>query len=245
MDAMVSVVYRFKHKIYAQYFEKSYFFVTLFMNRLGYFVVMCVLLTGSSNLSAQAGDQMYFNTIGDHPSFVQDNARLIARGQEMSMPEKTMKEDSDTLAAGLGRRIPIVSLPLREIKVNSPFGIRRDPMNRNKKRMHNGMDLKANYEEVYSMLPGKVSRVGYSETGGNYITVNHGACVCSYLHLSMIKVSLGQHVRAGQVIAISGNSGKRTTGPHLHLACRLGDEKGQFFDPAILLTFVRQELTKN
>jgi len=90
-----------------------------------------------------------------------------------------------------------VALPLKEIWVNSPFGMRRDPMNRKKSRMHNGLDLRAKYENVYSMLPGTVTDASFSQNGGYYVTVNHGSCVCSYLHLSEIKVRKGQHVSAG------------------------------------------------
>ena len=139
--------------------------------------------------------------------------------------------------------VPMVALPLKSIKINSPFGIRKDPMNRQSSRMHSGLDLKAKYEEVYSMLPGVVTVTSYSTNGGYYITVNHGACVCSYLHLSKILVRAGQRIRAGQVIAISGNTGRRTTGPHLHLSCRWGNEKGKFFNPMLLLNFVSEQLS--
>jgi len=59
-------------------------------------------------------------------------------------------------------------------------------------------------------------------------------------------VTKGEHVSAGQVIATSGNSGKRTTGAHLHLSCRIGNEKGKFFDTMVILNFVlEQMLAKN
>ena len=72
--------------------------------------------------------------------------------------------------------LPMVSRPLKDIKVTSPFGMRRDPMNRARYRYHSGVDLRARYENVYSMLPGTVSAAGFSKTGGNYVTVNHGVC---------------------------------------------------------------------
>ena len=118
-----------------------------------------------------------------------------------------------------------------------------NPMNRQSTRMHSGLDLKAKYEEVYSMLPGVVTVTSYSTNGGYYITVNHGACVCSYLHLSKILVRAEQRIRAGQVIAISGNTGRRTTGPHLHISCRWGNEKGKFFNPMLLLKFISEQLS--
>ena len=138
--------------------------------------------------------------------------------------------------------IPTVALPLKNIHVTSPFGNRRDPMNRQNRRMHNGLDLKARYEEVYSMLPGVVTAASYSTNGGYYVTVNHGVCVCSYLHLSKVLVNKGQRIMAGQIIAVSGNTGKRTTGPHLHVSCRWGDEKGKFFNPMLILGFISEQL---
>ena len=63
------------------------------------------------------------------------------------------------------------------------------------------------------------------------MTVNHGSCVCSYLHLSEIKVRKGQHVSAGEKIAVSGNTGKRTTGPHLHISCRWMERHGEILRP--------------
>ncbi|MBR3454853.1 MAG: M23 family metallopeptidase [Bacteroidaceae bacterium] len=70
-----------------------------------------------------------------------------------------------------------------------------------------------------------------------------GICTCSFLPLSKIDVKSGQHVRAGQKIAISGNTGKRTTDPHLHLSCKLSDT-GKNFDPQILLKFITEQLMK-
>jgi murein DD-endopeptidase MepM/ murein hydrolase activator NlpD len=53
----------------------------------------------------------------------------------------------------------------------------------------------------------------------------------------------GQRINAGQLIAISGNSGKRTTGPQLHISCRWID--GKYFDPMLILKFVTEQLSNN
>ncbi len=132
----------------------------------------------------------------------------------------------------------IMALPLAKIKINSLFGVRRDPLNRKKKRVHNGLDLQARYEKVYSMFAGTVKDMGYSKAAGNYVTLDHGACTVSYCHLSKPLVGKGWQVRAGDVVAISGNSGARTTGPHLHITCRYADGKRQYFNPLLLLSFV-------
>jgi murein DD-endopeptidase MepM/ murein hydrolase activator NlpD len=54
-----------------------------------------------------------------------------------------------------------------------------------------------------------------------------------YLHLSKLEVRNGQRVKAGEVIALSGNTGTTSTGPHLHFAIK--NARGTFIDPKKLL----------
>ena len=44
-------------------------------------------------------------------------------------------------------------------------------------------------------------------------------------------------------IAVSGNSGRNTTGPHLHVSCRWGGNKGKYFNPALILEYITTQLT--
>ncbi|MCW3170293.1 M23 family metallopeptidase [Chryseobacterium sp. 09-1422] len=121
-----------------------------------------------------------------------------------------------------------ISMPLdKRIVVTSPFGWRTHPIFRIAK-MHNGTDLKANYENVYAVLDGVVTESGYSKGGGNYIKIRHSkSFVTSYLHLSEIYYKAGEFVKAGLIIAQSGNSGN-STGPHLHFAVQ---ENGKYINP--------------
>jgi murein DD-endopeptidase MepM/ murein hydrolase activator NlpD len=67
---------------------------------------------------------------------------------------------------------------------------------------------------------------------GGFIVIDHGQGLMSlYLHLSEFNVKEGDKVDTGQLIALSGGSG-RATGPHLHLAIRW---QGVYLNPAILL----------
>lgn len=136
--------------------------------------------------------------------------------------------------------IPYISNPLKRIHINSEFGMRLHPIF-HKYIMHNGIDLKARYENVYSMFHGLVTAASYSSGGGYYVTVDYGVCECSFLHLSRIDVRKGQKVFAGQKIGVSGNTGTRTTSPHLHLSCKWNDT-GQYFDPRIILNFITNDL---
>ncbi|MFY1047460.1 M23 family metallopeptidase [Chryseobacterium sp. GP-SGM7] len=121
-----------------------------------------------------------------------------------------------------------ISMPLdKSIVVTSPFGWRTHPIFRNGK-MHNGADLKANYENVYTVLDGIVIESGNSGGGGKYIKVRHSdSFVTSYLHLSEIYYKSGEFVKAGFIIARSGNSGN-STGPHLHFSVQ---ENGKYINP--------------
>ena len=67
---------------------------------------------------------------------------------------------------------------------------------------------------------------------GNLVVIDHGEQITTqYMHLSKIEVKVGDRVRKGQRLGLSGATG-RVTGPHLHLGARWGSE---FVDPVILL----------
>lgn len=122
-----------------------------------------------------------------------------------------------------------IHMPLKKgIAVTSPFGSRKHPIFGIEK-MHNGADLKANYEKVYSVMDGVVTASGWdSKGGGNYIKIKHSdSFVTSYLHLSEIYYRVGEFVKAGFIIAKSGNSGN-STGPHLHFSV---SENGNYINP--------------
>lgn len=202
---------------------------------------------------AQTSSASPFNTIGE--GYRRRSAKLRDLGKDYRLhptKDSDLGEPSDTIDAAdvlqpprdsLSAYLPMVALPLRRVSVSSPFGFRMDPMDRRRRRMHSGLDLRAHYEPVFSMLPGTVTTASYSIKGGYYVTIDHGFFVCSYLHLSKILVSAGQCVSAGQPIAISGNTGRNTTGPHLHISCRWGDTQGNYFDPTLILEYITTQLT--
>ena len=195
-------------------------------------------LSSTARIHAQQ-EASPFHTVGETQK---KKVRTMVEVLTDTTVQDSLEEDKDTQADSATLEVPLmVALPLKDIHINSPFGMRRDPMNRRKGRMHYGLDLRAKYEDVYSMLPGTVTAAGTSTAGGNYITIDYGICTCSFLHLSKINVVNGQHVSAGQQIAISGNTGKRTTDPHLHLSCKWSDT-GKYFDPRILLKLITEQL---
>lgn len=127
----------------------------------------------------------------------------------------------------------MVSYPLKQVRVGSKFGMRMHPIY-HKWMMHNGVDLSARYEEVYSMFPGIVIRVSQDERSGKYITVRTGNYTISYCHLSSQYVKVNDFVDAGTIIACSGNTGA-STGPHLHLTTK---KDGKAFDPVLILDYI-------
>ena len=122
-----------------------------------------------------------------------------------------------------------IHMPLKNrIAVTSPFGTRTHPIF-GMHKMHNGADIKAYYEKVYAVMDGIVTASGWdSKGGGNYIKIKHAnSFVTSYLHLSEIYYKVGEIVKAGFIIAKSGNSG-HSTGAHLHFSVR---ENGEYINP--------------
>jgi murein DD-endopeptidase len=111
------------------------------------------------------------------------------------------------------RRWPTV----KHYRVTSPFDRHRLHPVTGRKAPHNGVDLAVPYgTKVMSTGDGVVSRVGNHPYAGRYIDINHsGSYETRYLHLSKVLVKRGERVKRGEVIALSGNTG-RTTGPHLH-----------------------------
>jgi len=83
---------------------------------------------------------------------------------------------------------------------------------------HNGVDIIApENEAVKSTLDGTVIFVGWTSENGHVIEVQHAHNLISiYKHNSVLLKSVGNKVRAGDPIAIVGNTGSLSTGAHLH-----------------------------
>ena len=128
--------------------------------------------------------------------------------------------------------------PLRNLVVTSPYGYRTDPFT-HKRAFHGGIDLCANYEPTYAITYGGVIRVGYDKRSGNYVTIRHGSLTLSYCHLSQSLVTKGTQVRPGTPIGITGNSGSRSTGPHLHLTLK-NSNNGHHIDLSFLLKLLKK-----
>ncbi len=120
--------------------------------------------------------------------------------------------------------------------ITSPYGYRR-----RFRRMHKGVDLKLNIgDTIRAAFDGKVRIVrnqGARKGYGKYIVIRHtNQLETVYGHLSEWLVEPDQYVKAGEPIALGGNTG-RSTGPHLHFETRY---MGYAINPCAIFDFANQ-----
>lgn len=98
---------------------------------------------------------------------------------------------------------------------------------------HNGLDFRVpSGTPVAAMNDGTVLLARNLYYEGGFVVLDHGQGLLTlYMHLSELKVKEGDVVKRGQVIALSGGTG-RATGPHLHVAVRW---QGTYLDPERLI----------
>jgi murein DD-endopeptidase MepM/ murein hydrolase activator NlpD len=134
-----------------------------------------------------------------------------------------LKKNQDLFA-----RIPAID-PIRDGVEADGFGMRIHPI-LHVRLMHEGLDIVANAgTSVHATGDGVVSYVGREGGYGNVVEIDHGfGYTTLYGHLLKPLVPVGQKVKRGQVIALSGNTGL-STGPHLHYEVR---KNGVHVDPS-------------
>lgn len=101
-------------------------------------------------------------------------------------------------------------------RISSPYGYRTDPFS-GEIAFHRGIDIAVTAgTEIEAAATGTVKASAYDSVGGHYIILSHENGTESYYgHLRTRLVSRGDIVRQGDIIGISGASG-RVTGAHLH-----------------------------
>lgn len=117
----------------------------------------------------------------------------------------------------------------RGFRVSSPFGAARST------GPHQGIDLACpEGTNVYAVIGGTVYREYFAKDGhpnGNSVHIRGDGVLLSYLHLLISFVDVGDEVRPGQLIGLSGTTG-RSTGPHLHFQVNADTEAKEVLDPA-------------
>ncbi|WP_297906556.1 LysM peptidoglycan-binding domain-containing protein [uncultured Parabacteroides sp.] len=140
------------------------------------------------------------------------------RGKKVDMPDSCVIDCSTFV-------LPIDTM----IRVTSKYGPRR-------RRMHRGIDLKVQVgDTIRAAFDGKVRIKNFERRGyGYYLVVRHpNGLETVYGHLSKFLVGINDIVRAGDPIALGGNTG-RSTGSHLHFETRF---LGQAINPADIIDF--------
>jgi murein DD-endopeptidase MepM/ murein hydrolase activator NlpD len=159
--------------------------------------------------------------------FVQPNAAA----QKKIAADKIAKDKAfaNTAARPIwsGRFAP----PLRVAPQTDSFGTRR-VFNGTLASVHRGLDYRAKPgTPVAAVNAGRVVLASPLYYEGNCVIIDHGLGLMTlYMHLSKFKVTKGTLVKRGQIIALSGGTG-RATGPHLHLGVRW---QGDYLDAAKL-----------
>ena len=146
-----------------------------------------------------------FQTLGD----------MIAKGQFKDLFKKSDKPAPSSSPPGM---------PLDKIEVTDINGRQREGY------VHRGVDLKAAVgTPVKATVDGKVTFAGDTHDGGLTVIIDTGKGRNDRLcHLSRINVRQGATVKVGEVVALSGATGHKITGPHLHWQVTVG---GRNVDP--------------
>jgi len=116
--------------------------------------------------------------------------------------------------------------------ISDVFGSQRI-FNGKAQRPHFGLDFRVpTGTPVTAMNQGTVLLARFLYFEGNCVVIDHGLGLLTlYFHLSEFKVKEGDVVKRGDVLGLSGGTG-RATGPHLHVAVRW---QGTYLDPARLM----------
>jgi murein DD-endopeptidase MepM/ murein hydrolase activator NlpD len=101
---------------------------------------------------------------------------------------------------------------------------------------HFGIDIAASpNESVLATLDGTVILATYTADTGYVIQVQHSQNLVSvYKHCGSLLKKVGDSVKAGEAIALVGNTGEKTTGPHLHFEIW---NRGRALDPSNYIVF--------
>ncbi|MGL5569368.1 MAG: M23 family metallopeptidase, partial [Cetobacterium sp.] len=98
-------------------------------------------------------------------------------------------------------------------------------------KFHHGTDIgHPDGGDQVSPKDGTISFAGDYGTGGQTIKINHGSYTTILMHLSEYKCKVGDKVKRGQVVGLTGSTGG-STGPHCHWEMRRNSDN-ESFDPA-------------
>jgi len=161
------------------------------------------------------------------PRYTEPDPETLARIRQ----EQTLKKEAfnrttpDRLWAGNFAK------PVDDV-VTGQFGTQRT-FNRRRQSVHQGLDMRADIgTPIAAMNAGQVVLAHEMFYEGGFIVIDHGQGLMTlYMHLSELKVGVGDRVEKGGIVGLSGDTG-RVTAPHLHVAVRW---QGVYLDPKTLI----------
>lgn len=182
------------------------------------------------------GNRIGIKVIGGKDSSVSRNSGGLGKGKKAMTLDPDEVSDPFTITNTFRLDLEKIeekawAYPLPEAKVISPYG---------GKRRHSGVDLKTKAnDEIVAAFDGKVVASGPYYGYGNCIRIKHAyGLETLYSHQSKNFVKKGDKVKAGQVIGLTGRTGRATT-EHLHFEMSFG---GRRLDPAIVFDHSNHKL---
>ena len=182
------------------------------------------------------GNHIGIKVIGGKDSSVSRNTGGLGKGREAMTLDPDEVSDPFTITNTFRLDLEKIeekawAYPLPEAKVISPYG---------GKRRHSGVDLKTKAnDEIVAAFDGEVVASGPYYGYGNCIRIKHAyGLETLYSHQSKNFVKKGDKVKAGQVIGLTGRTGRATT-EHLHFEMSFG---GKRLDPAIVFDHSNHKL---
>ncbi len=153
------------------------------------------------------------NHLEGPPYALKPGQKLIIPGGQKPYKPKVVRHYTGPIPAGAARGTGVFSWPIDGVLYITQYYW----------RLHRAIDIGVpEGTPVYAADSGFVVYAGWNDQGyGKLVIIDHrNGFMTYYAHLSVIKVKVGMSVRKGQVIGLSGNTG-RSTGPHLHFEIRL------------------------
>lgn len=182
------------------------------------------------------GNRIGIKVIGGKDTSVSRNSGGLGKGRKAMTLDPDEVSDPFTITNTFRLDLEKIeekawAYPLPEAKVISPYG---------GKRRHSGVDLKTKAnDEVVAAFDGEVVASGPYYGYGNCIRIKHAyGLETLYSHQSKNFVKKGDKVKAGQVIGLTGRTGRATT-EHLHFEMSFG---GRRLDPAIVFDHSNHKL---
>ncbi|RAX50482.1 M23 family peptidase [Arthrobacter sp. AQ5-05] len=188
-----------------------------------------VAQTTVADVSAPANDKLTVDRASVTSKYVKPAPVTTAAVKEAAKADKP--GSTTTAAGGNVTELPAVGAlaqPVDSIRLTSRFGYRKNPTGAGYMN-HNGLDYAVPMgTPVKASASGTVVQAAWAGHSGYRVQIDHGnGLETSYNHNSVLKVSVGQKVRVGDVVALSGSTGN-STGPHLHLEVIVN---GQWINP--------------